>query len=428
MDPLGKKFGTTSPRAHGDYAMRDGAGPSSCKEHRVNEEPLQSPSCPQCGSQKVWKDGLRKTRQGDVQRWLCRECGYRLSESSKALAKPFYTPSSKGSRCQVGAAPSPRRVKNLVTVEPLKDGPAGATKPTTADVKGKLVEFSWWMEKQNYAKETIRGYASCLRALLHRNADLLDPESVKEALAKEKKWSQNRRRNVINAYTLFLKVNGLTWEKPRCKVSRKIPFIPTEKELDSLIAGCGKKTSTFLQLLKETAMRSCEAKRLQWTDIDFERRIITLNAPEKGSSPRMWKVSPKLIGMLTSLPKNSLRVFGDGPINSLKTTFLRARKRLAAKLQNPRLIRIPFHTFRHWKATMEYHKTKDVYHVKKFLGHKSLQSTEIYINVEQAIFDEADDEFHVKVARNPKQVKALLEVGFEYICKKDGLLFFRKRK
>jgi len=319
-------------------------------------------------------------------------------------------------------------VKNLVIVEPIKDGLAGATKLSEASIGGKFVEFSWWMEKQNYAQETIRGYASCLRALLQRNANLLDPGSVKEALVKEKNWSQNRRRNVINAYTLFLKVNGLTWEKPKCKVTRKIPFIPTEKELDSLIAGCGKKTAAFLQLLKETAMRSGEAKRILWTDLDFERRIITLNAPEKGSNPRMWKVSPQLIGMLTSLPKNGSRIFGNGPINSLKTTFLKSRKRLARKLQNPRLLRISFHTFRHWKATMEYHKTKDPYHVKQFLGHKSLQSTEIYINVEQALFDEADDEFQVKVTRNPKQVKALLEVGFEYICKQDDLLFFRKRK
>jgi len=27
-----------------------------------------------------------------------------------------------------------------------------------------------------------------------------------------------------------------------------------------------------------------------------------------------------------------------------------------------------------------------------------------------------------------EEIKQLLEVGFEYICEKDGLLFFRKRK
>jgi len=266
-----------------------------------------------------------------------------------------------------------------------------------------------------------------LKTLFTRGANLYDPETVKDVIAKQS-WSDNRRRNVINAYSLFLKLNNMQWEKPKCKVTRKIPFIPTEQELDNLIAGCGKKTATFLQLLKETAMRSGEAKRLLWTDIDWERRLVTLNLPEKGGNPRMWKISPKLNGMLNSLPRKGLRVFGDGPINSLKTTFTRSRRRLANKLQNPKLLKISFHTFRHWKATTLYHQTKDPYYVKNFLGHKSLRSTEIYINIEQTIFEPQSDEFTVKVAEKPEDVKALLEVGFEYVCKKNELMFFRKRK
>ena len=27
-----------------------------------------------------------------------------------------------------------------------------------------------------------------------------------------------------------------------------------------------------------------------------------------------------------------------------------------------------------------------------------------------------------------EEIKKLLEVGFEYVCEKDGLMFFRKRK
>ncbi len=176
-------------------------------------------------------------------------------------------------------------------------------------------------------------------------------------------------------------------------------------------------------------MRSSEAKRIHWTDIDFERQMITLNDPEKGSNPRAWKVSTELIGMLKALPRKSVRVFGHGPINSLKTTFYRARKRLAAKLHNPRLRRISFHTFRHWKATMLYHKTKDPYYVKEFLGHKSIKSTEIYITIERTIFEpSSSDEFTVRVVSKPEEIKDLLEVGFEYVCQKDELVFLRKRK
>lgn len=112
----------------------------------------------------------------------------------------------------------------------------------------------------------------------------------------------------------------------------------------------------------------------------------------------------------------------------MKTTFLKTRKRLAAKLQNPRLLRISFHTLRHWKATTLYHKTKDPYYVKQFLGHKSLKSTEIYINIERTMFEPGSDEFTVKIAEKPEDMKTLLEIGFEYVCQREGLIFLRKPK
>jgi NAD/NADP transhydrogenase alpha subunit len=50
------------------------------------------------------------------------------------------------------------------------------------------------------------------------------------------------------------------------------------------------------------------------------------------------------------------------------------------------------------------------------------------VQLAEVIFKEVNDEFTVKVARTPDEVKGLLEVGFEYVVEKDGLMFFRKRK
>ena len=55
-------------------------------------------------------------------------------------------------------------------------------------------------------------------------------------------------------------------------------------------------------------------------------------------------------------------------------------------------------------------------------------STNALNRLEQALFKEKTDEFHVKVAKNSEEIKTLLETGFEYVCSKDGLMFFRKRK
>ena len=80
------------------------------------------------------------------------------------------------------------------------------------------------------------------------------------------------------------------------------------------------------------------------------------------------------------------------------------------------------------KATTLYHQTKDPYYVKDFLGHKSIKSTEIYITIERTLFEPSNDEYTVKIAKDPKDIKDLLEAGFEYVCNKEELVFLRKRK
>ena len=74
------------------------------------------------------------------------------------------------------------------------------------------------------------------------------------------------------------------------------------------------------------------------------------------------------------------------------------------------------------------HQTKDILYAKQFLGHKKVETTLLYIQLAEAIFKENTDEFHVRVANKPDEIKPLLETGFEFICEKDELMCFRKRK
>jgi integrase len=308
----------------------------------------------------------------------------------------------------------------------LSTGEGVGLKNIPKDVRGELISFAWYLKKQGRSDKTIEDYTSILRLLVERGANLKDSESVKEALARNK-VSEAWKQIAIAAYSAFLKFKGLKWDKPVVRKTRKIPFIPMEKEIDELIAGCGSKTSCLLQLLKETGMRIGEALRLKWSDIDFERRVIILNEPEKHGNPRIFKISDGLIGRLNSLPRRGVCVF-DTNRDSIISSFYISRKRLARNLNNPRLLRITFHTLRHWKATMEYHKTKDIIHVKELLGHRDINNTLLYVQVEKSLFNDESDEFIVKTAREPEEIKRLLEVGFEYVCNKDGLMFFRKRK
>jgi len=77
---------------------------------------------------------------------------------------------------------------------------------------------------------------------------------------------------------------------------------------------------------------------------------------------------------------------------------------------------------------MEYHKTKDILDVMQMLGHNSLQTTLIYIDIEKATFKTTSDEFTVRVTDDLEEACKFLEVGFEYVTDMEGKKVFRKRK
>lgn len=98
-----------------------------------------------------------------------------------------------------------------------------------------------------------------LSYLLKRGANLDDPESVKEVLAK---WSggESWKGLATAAYSSFLCMQGRTWIHPKVNVVRRLPFIPLESDIDAPIAGCGPKTSTLLYIRVGKALSGMKAK------------------------------------------------------------------------------------------------------------------------------------------------------------------------
>jgi len=132
----------------------------------------------------------------------------------------------------------------------------------------------------------------------------------------------------------------------------------------------------------------------------------------------------KLLAMLNNLPKAKDRLFSH--VDSIRKSLTCTRKKAAAKLQNPRLNRITFHTFRHFYATMEYARTKDILHVKERLGHRCIDNTLIYTQ----LINFKSDEWRVKRARTREGEDALIEAGFEHVRYDSAHqeAIYRKRK
>lgn len=196
-------------------------------------------------------------------------------------------------------------------------------------------------------------------------------------------YGDNGRCHILDDVARFYKSLNLPFERPRHRVVEKLPFIPLEAEIDSLISGVNPKTSVFMRIVKETWARAGEIWNLKWTDFDLNTGTVTIT-PEKGSRPRLKKLRPETIAAILRLRRLGKYAFhkdGTNPYHSYDDFYRYyciQRSKIADKLQSQNLRRISFKTLRHFGATKRYWETKDILHVMQELGHRSIKNTLIY--------------------------------------------------
>lgn len=306
----------------------------------------------------------------------------------------------------------------------------GGSNPTPRTLREPRNFLAFLLTKTTLTPGTIKRRVRALKSLA-KHVDLFDDDAVVGFL-NTCNWSNGTKNIVVVAYQDWLRMYGLPKLRlPKYHVAEKLPFIPTEKEIDALINSARLRLSCFLRLLKETGVRPVEAWRLLWTDIDTAQRTVNIRTAKRGN-PRKLRVSQQLLNMLGGLKKDNNYLFSpsglrerfDTELEHFTRNYTKFRKRLASKLQNSRLTQISLYTFRHWKATMEYNKTKDILYVMRVLGHKNIKNTLKYT---QLVNFEVDD-YICKAATTVKQASELIETGYEYVCEMADVKLFRKRK
>ena len=143
------------------------------------------------------------------------------------------------------------------------------------------------MKKNGLTDNTIMPRLRVLKKLT-KLCNITEPDQVKTTLC-ELKWSNGTKKTFAATYTGFLKFIKKEWNAPNYTSQQKLPFIPTETEIDQLIAAMSQKIATFLQTLKETGMRCGEATMLQWKDISFEQKKQSTSHPKKAATPESYQ-------------------------------------------------------------------------------------------------------------------------------------------
>jgi integrase/recombinase XerD len=437
------------------------------------------PACPQCGSDKLYRDGLRYLRDGSsLQRWLCRCCGFRFSESLLKTGEKLNITKQTGAfqpcsnlakdsvrhrdlaadklldngsfsfgedveshtvtvvgkglnnlrshNCNYRVGVSEGEAKNLDIATEIQTV-AGESKTTQLDLKGFITVYMAKASQQGLAETTVKRRVYTLETLAKKKANLNDPLSVWQIVENEKNWVNSTKTLVATAYKNFCQIFKINipsdLNSNKWLTTERVPFVPSEIEVNELIAGCNPKTSSFLQLLKETGIRSGEAWQLRWLDFDFERKILTLNCVEKKGKPRQFRTSDKLIAMLQRIRKEKETVW-HGNVNNFRISFAAQKRRLALKLQNPRIKMIALHTLRHFYACKLYHQTKDILLVQERLGHRSILNTMVYTQ----LVDWESDDYATATATTVDEAKRLAEAGWGKWDIIDGVHIYRKRK
>ncbi len=413
------------------------AGSKSCKlgsaQGSTGTSPL-NPSCPKCGSKKVWRDGLRYQFFGSaIQRWLCRDCGLRFSDPNdvqkadeaverieRIETKLIKSPDDKVSTRQICVM----ETKNLEAEQDLQV----PQKSDIKDLNGAVVDFLWYLKKENKAEGTIRSYRHSLNQLVQKGVNLFDPESFKETLALSD-WSETHKYCSAKAYKSFLNYRKINVKLPTYKCSRrKDPYLPPPEHFDQLFNRFSQQMICFCFTLKETAARPIEALRIEWNDIDFANRKIAINHPAKGNNTRTIRVSDDLINMLQQLPRKAKAVFTYGQYQYAEKGFRRMRKRAIAETGNKELSKIHFYTCRYWRATDERNRKGNPDSVQYLLGHRSLMYIGLYARLSAEYFG-GNQECDVQEAdvTDRARVRYLLSKNYKPIVI-GGVTYFTKPK
>jgi integrase len=282
------------------------------------------------------------------------------------------------------------------------------------------------MKRNAYADSTIKATAKRLKHL-KKHCDLTKPEEVKTFIA-NKGCSNAFKECLIETYDFLMRSIGTEWKKPYYERYDKLPKIPSEEHINMLISHARERMALILSISRDLGSRPIELTWLTVKDIDLKTGIVNLTGA-KYTIGRNGKLRPKTVEMLKRHINNKNlsqadRIFPTESEN-ISESYRQLRNRLSEKLQDPTIKQIRLYDFRHFKASMEYHKTKDLLYIKQLLGHKDLRTTLRYT---QLLENLGNDEYHCKTAKTINEATQLIESGFQYVTEIDGTKLFKKRK
>jgi integrase len=206
--------------------------------------------------------------------------------------------------------------------------------------------------------------------------------------------------SVLRTFFYFLiNERGIRMENPcarfkalkdqKAKARRKPPTY-TQAELDKIFAKCDETEKTIFATLLLTGLRDQELCFLAWRDVDIKNpknaSIKVSGEGKDGFSPKDYEERPipipeELAERLAKIPRTAEWVFPNKKGKRL-THLLRRLKEIAEAAKVPHAT---LHKFRHTYATRLLESGCDIVTVQKLMGHSDIETTQQYLNPDEAL-------------------------------------------
>ena len=263
-----------------------------------------------------------------------------------------------------------------------------------------LDSFREMISLRGLTDHTLKNYCTYIRAYLDYLANRLhkSPEDVSwDELRDYIRWLQKSRDlsdRTINCaisqlrfFTMYvLHKNWDDTQLPMRRFDEYLPYVPSKEETWQFISSMPDlKQRTMVTLMYSSGLRIGEVCRLRYEDVD--RKNLRLHIPHsKNRNDRYAILSKAALDLLTQYwfecgrPKGFLFPKQNGEDRPIDTFFLSRHihaheKRLGWEQ------RLTCHSFRHAFGTHLYENGTDLLTIKALMGHKSLQSTTIYVHL-----------------------------------------------
>jgi integrase/recombinase XerD len=265
-----------------------------------------------------------------------------------------------------------------------------------------FVTFKQMLLLRGLTDHTIKSYSTYIRAYLDYLETFLlkKPEDVSWSELREfvlfiqqDRALADRTINTVIAQLRFFTLYVLhkpwdPYQLPTRKFDSFLPFVPSKDEVATFIATLQDlKVKTMVSLMYSAGLRISEVCQLKCSDIDRAGMRIHISHG-KNRSERYAKLSPKILSLLEmywlNCGKPKTYLFPKQRNSSISKpidTFYLLRHIHTHEDRLGWNRRFTCHSFRHAFGTHLYENGTDILTIKTLLGHKSLLSTVIYIQL-----------------------------------------------